>query len=226
MDDGMGLLYLKVRKIPVATTFTTHATVVGRSIAGNMLPLYNNMELYNPVDKAREYNVIAKHSLEKTAASNADAFTTVSDITARECSHFLEKKVDIVTPNGFENSITPKEEQFEETRQQGRQKLLETASRMLHREVDQNAFLVGISGRYEYKNKGIDVFLEAMAMLDRERGSADREILAFLMIPAYHKGPRKNYDDLFTTHILNEPEYDPVLNVMGAKFAELGKEPC
>lgn len=211
---GMGLLYLKSVKIPVATAFTTHATVVGRSIAGNMLPLYNNMEMYNPAEKAREYNIIAKHSLEKTAASNADAFTTVSDITARECLHFLEKKVDIVTPNGFENSITPKEDVFEETRQQGRQKLLETASRMLHRDVDPNAFLVGISGRYEYKNKGIDVFLEALAMLDRERGSVDREILAFLMIPAYHKGPRKNFDDPFTTHILNEPEYDPVLNVL------------
>lgn len=167
---GMGLLYLKSVKIPVATAFTTHATVVGRSIAGNMLPLYDNMETYNPVEKAREYNIIAKHSLEKTAASNADAFTTVSDITARECLHFLQKKVDIVTPNGFENSITPKEDVFEETRLQGRQKLLETASSMLHREVDPNAFLVGISGRYEYKNKGIDVFLEALAMLDRERG--------------------------------------------------------
>ncbi|HPW77836.1 MAG: Maltodextrin phosphorylase [Bacteroidetes bacterium ADurb.Bin037] len=211
---GTGLLYLKSIKIPVATTFTTHATVLGRSIAGNMLPLYDNLEMYNPVEKARDLNVVAKHSLEKTAAFYADALTTVSDITARECAHFLEKKVDIVTPNGFENSITPPDREFDKKRQEGRDALLEIASRMLHREVDTNAFLVGISGRYEFKNKGIDVFLESMAILNRERTHVDRQILAFIMVPANHKGPRKDYDDLLTSHYLHDPEYDPVLNVM------------
>jgi|LFRM01.2.fsa_nt_gb phosphorylase/glycogen(starch) synthase len=211
---GTGLLYLKSIKIPVATTFTTHATVLGRSIAGNMLPLYDNMEFYNPAEKAREYNLIAKHSLEKTAAFYADAFTTVSDITARECRHFLEKEPDVVTPNGFENSIIPSSDIFEQKREEGRKTLLGTASRMLGREVDNNAFLVGISGRYEFKNKGIDVFLESLALLNRERSGADRQILAFLMIPANHKGPRKEYDDRFTSHYLNEPEYDPVINVI------------
>lgn len=86
----------------------------GRSLAGNMMPLYDNLEKYNSVEKAREFNVVAKHSLEKTAAYYADAFTTVSDITARECSHFLEREVDIVTPNGFENSITPSAQTFEQ----------------------------------------------------------------------------------------------------------------
>ncbi|HOR11316.1 MAG TPA: DUF3417 domain-containing protein, partial [Bacteroidales bacterium] len=211
---GTGLLYLKSVKIPVATTFTTHATVLGRSLAGNMMPLYDNLETYNPVEKARELNVVAKHSLEKTAANYADAFTTVSDITARECSHFLEKKVDIVTPNGFENSITPADDAFESKRKEGRQTLLRTASLMLHRNVDDNAFLVGISGRYEFKNKGIDIFLESLALLNRERGSEDRQILAFIMVPANHNGPRKEYDSPYTSHYLNDPEYDPVLNVM------------
>lgn len=104
---GMGLLYLKWAEVPVATAFTTHATVVGRSIAGNRLPLYDNIDKYNALEKAREYNVMAKHSLEKTAATHADVFTTVSDITAGECRRFLEREVDVVTPNGFENSITP-----------------------------------------------------------------------------------------------------------------------
>jgi len=211
---GTGLLYLKSVKIPVATTFTTHATVLGRSLAGNMMPLYDNLETYNPVVKARELNVVAKHSLEKTAANYADAFTTVSDITARECSHFLEKKVDIVTPNGFENSITPSDDAFESKKKEGRQTLLRTASLMLHRNVDDNAFLVGISGRYEFKNKGIDIFLESLALLNRERGSEDRQILAFIMVPANHNGPRKEYDSPYTSHYLNDPEYDPVLNVM------------
>ncbi|NLA15921.1 MAG: alpha-glucan family phosphorylase, partial [Bacteroidales bacterium] len=211
---GMGLLYLKWANLPIATAFTTHATVMGRSIAGNRMPLYDHMEMYNADEKAREYNVIAKHSLEKTAATHADVFTTVSDITARECSHFLEKEVDLVTPNGFEKSITPPKEEFEKKRIEAREALLQMASRMLKRDLDKEAFLVGISGRYEFKNKGIDVFLESLALLNRERGQADRSILAFVMIPANHNGPRKEYDHPITSHYLNDPEYDPVLNVM------------
>ena len=137
---GMGLLYLKWANMPVATVFTTHATVVGRAIAGNGMPLYDTMEMYNAAEKAREYNITAKHSLEKTAATYADAFTTVSDITARECRHFLEKEVDIVTPNGFENSITPPREEFDKKRKEGRDALLYVASRMLNREIEENAF--------------------------------------------------------------------------------------
>lgn len=211
---GMGLLYLKWANMPVATVFTTHATVVGRAIAGNGMPLYDTMEMYNAAEKAREYNITAKHSLEKTAATYADAFTTVSDITARECRHFLEKEVDIVTPNGFENSITPPREEFDKKRKEGRDALLYVASRMLNREIEENAFLVGISGRYEFKNKGIDVFLESLALLQRERGQSDRRILAFVMVPANHNGPRKDYNHPVTTHYLNDPEYDPVLNGM------------
>jgi phosphorylase/glycogen(starch) synthase len=211
---GMGLLYLKWAHIPVATAFTTHATVVGRSIAGNRMPLYDHIDKYDATEKASEFNVMAKHSLEKTAATHADVFTTVSDITARECSRFLEREVDVVTPNGFENSITPPKEIFKEKQQEGREALLHLASRMLNRNIDPSAFLVGISGRYEFKNKGIDIFLEALALLNRERGAADRPILAFIMVPANHNGPRKEYDHPVTSHYLNDPEYDPVLNVM------------
>lgn len=85
---------------------------------------------------------------------------------------------------------------------------------MLHRKVDDNAFLVGISGRYEFKNKGIDIFLESLAWLNRERGPEDRQILAFIMVPANHNGPRKEYDNPFTSHYLNDPEYDPVMKVI------------
>ena len=88
------------------------------------------------------------------------------------------------------------------------------ASRMLNRKIDRSAFLVGISGRYEFKNKGLDIFLEALARLNRERSAADRPILAFIMVPANHNGPRKDYDHPIMSHYLNDPEYDPVLNVM------------
>ena len=104
---GTGVLYLKKFAPWVATSFTTHATVLGRCIAGNNRPLYGKMKEYNPSLVAREFNVAAKQSLEKISAAEADVFTTVSEITSRECSHFLGKDVDIVTPNGFEDSFVP-----------------------------------------------------------------------------------------------------------------------
>ena len=215
---GTGLLYLKTCKLPVATAFTTHATVLGRCIAGNMLPLYDQMENYNAAEKAREYNVIAKHSLEKTAAVYADVFTTVSDITSRECSHFLEKDVDMVTPNGFENSFTPADDQYPAWVAKGKARLKDIAESLLKEKTDDNALMVGISGRYEFKNKGIDVFIEALGSLNKKLREGDRQVLAFFMVPAGHRGPRKNFDDLYTTHYLNDPDNDPSIKM----FRETG----
>src|SRR5208283_1149544 len=117
---GTGILYLKTNTPQIATVFTTHATVLGRSIAGNNLPLYSKLEEYNSDACASEFNVIAKQSLEKLSARFADGFTTVSEITARECTQFFEKPVDIVTPNGFENSFVPQEEEFTKWRSEAR----------------------------------------------------------------------------------------------------------
>ena len=118
---GTGILYLKKYAPWIATSFTTHATVLGRCIAGNNRPLYGKMEEYNPAQIAREFNVVAKQSLEKISAAEADVFTTVSEITSRECSHFLGKEVDIVTPNGFEDSFVPARELFDERRDEARE---------------------------------------------------------------------------------------------------------
>ena len=98
---GAGVLYLKKNAPWISTSFTTHATVLGRCIAGNNRPLYGKMETYNPVQISKEFNVIAKQSLEKITAAEAAVFTTVSEITSRECKHVLWKPVDVVTPNGF-----------------------------------------------------------------------------------------------------------------------------
>ncbi len=110
---GTGLLYLKDRLPQVGTVFTTHATAVGRSLAGNNQPLYKNLHTYNGDEVAKEFNIISKQSAEKLSAQMADAFTTVSDITARECSQFLQKEVDLVTPNGFEDTFVPSGSKFD-----------------------------------------------------------------------------------------------------------------
>ncbi len=220
---GTGLLYLKGALPQVGCVFTTHATVLGRCVAGNDLPLYSQMKNYVPEELARRFNVISKQSLEKTAAQNADCFTTVSEITAMECEHFLDKEVDIVTPNGFENVFTPKEEDFDGKRKAGREKFLQVAGAILGRPVDKNALIIGISGRYEFKNKGIDVFLKALGNLNRENG-LKKEILAFVLVPGGQEGPRKEVlhnlenpkqltetGNNYLTHYLSNEGNDPVM---------------
>ncbi len=223
---GSGLLYLKASKLSIATVFTTHATVVGRCVAGNYLPLYQSMDSYNGDEKAAQFNVVARHSLEKKAAQNSDVFTTVSDITAKECEQFLERKVDVVTPNGFENSFTPSSEQeYVAKRDVARRKLVEVAGAMSGHPASDNDLYIGIGGRYEFKNKGIDVFIDALYKLN-QLGTAGKTVHAFIMIPSGHNGPNKELlsklsgvDSNFTTqvsHNLMDAEYDSISNKLGA----------
>ena len=221
---GAGILYLKSSGAHIATIFTTHATVVGRCLACNNVPLYETLSSCNADEKARYYNVMAKHSLERCAAVNADVFTTVSDITATECGYLLGKKVDLITPNGFDNGILPRKDKMAEVRARGRKVLTDLASAMCGEDCS-GAFIVGISGRYEYKNKGLDVFLDVMGRL-RNSSWRDRTIVAFIMVPAAHNGPDKalvsklagdGTDYLTqTTHVLTEPGTDAVLSRLKA----------
>lgn len=229
---GTGLLYLKKHLPQAGNIFTTHATVMGRCIAGNNIPLYGNLSKYNAEQKAIEFNVVSKQSLEKIAALEADCYTTVSDLTARECEQFHGKKVDIVTPNGFENSFVPQGDEFNLRRIEAKVKFYEVAEALLAHDVAKDALVVGISGRYEFKNKGIDVFIDAMAKLNNCK-DLQREVLAFILIPGGHHGPRKDVfkniqekenenvvvlSNTHITHYLNEPETDPILN----KFKHAG----
>ena len=215
---GAGLLYIKGAGLPIATVFTTHATVVGRCLAGNNLPLYDSMSLYDGDAKARDFNVLARHSLEKKSAQNSDIFTTVSEITAKECRQFLQRDVDVVTPNGFENSFTPQtEEDYASKRSAARTKLVEVATAMSGEEVPQNSIFVGIGGRYEWRNKGIDVFIDALDRLNRSSFEG-KSIQAFIMIPSGNNGPDKELLAKMngngstyvtrTSHYLIDPEYD------------------
>jgi glycogen phosphorylase/synthase len=219
---GTGVLYLKKYAPWIATSLTTHATVLGRCIAGNNRPLYGKMKDYNPIQVAREFNVIAKQSLEKISAAEADVFTTVSEITSRECAHFLGKEVDIVTPNGFEDSFVPGIETFETKRMAAREKLISVAEAVLGYPLSKDSFLIVNSGRYEFRNKGVDIFIDALGEL-KKKEKIEKECIAFILMPAYHKGPRqevidflnkkeqKTVGDKYLTHSLHYPSTDPVL---------------
>lgn len=220
-----GAFYIREHLPSVATVFTTHATSIGRSIAGNNKPLYDYLYEYNGDQMAYELNMVSKHSTEKQAAHLTDCFTTVSKITARECSQLLEKEPDVVTPNGFEDDFIPKEELFNKKRQEARELLIKTGEKLSGKTIKKDALLVGIAGRYEFKNKGIDVFIESLKLLN-DGQEHKKDIIAFIMVPAWAKGPRADLAeslahpekefrpaDKITTHELHDPFHD---NVMGS----------
>ncbi len=224
---GMGLLYVKWKLPQVATVFTTHATSIGRSICGNNKPLYDYLKGYNGDQMARELNMEAKHSLEKRAAHAADVFTTVSDITAAECEQLLERRPDVVTPNGFEKNFVPSPSKFPAARKQARDRMLTVASALTGKRMDDNTFIVVTSGRCEYRNKGLDLFLDVCDKLRHRK--LCRDVLAFVMVPAWAKEARKDLTDRIAgmndtpfvndeqaladpvlTHWLNNPDSDAV----------------
>ena len=142
-QTGGGLLYLEKYLPTVGTVFTTHATTVGRSIAGNNQSLYSQLDQLNGDLKARELNVVAKHSLEKLAGTHADTFTTVSELTARECKQFHNREVDVVLPNGFEDSFVPDESEFGELRKKARKLMIKVASALTGDKLPEDTVLDG-----------------------------------------------------------------------------------
>ena len=235
----MGALYLRKRVPEIATVFTTHATSIGRSIAGNGKPLYHYLWAYDGRQMAYELNMESKHSVERQCAHYADCFTTVSDITANECRELLDKPCDVVLPNGFDDTFVPKGTEFARKRKAARECILRVANALTGVSFRDDTMIVATSGRYEYRNKGIDVFLEAMyrSLYD---SSTDRQILALIQVPAWTDGPRQDlaarlsmqsgaeYDtplaDSFVTHTLHEPDSDPVTGFLRSHGMKNDKE--
>ena len=229
-----GGLYLRRESPYVATLFTTHATVLGRSIAGNGMPLYRDLTTYNADDLARRFGVTAKHSIEKKAAANSDAFLTVSGITATECRYLLGHEVDVVTPNGFEDDFVWQDDDYRIKREEARAALIAVAEACLGRKLQDNPLIVGTSGRYEFRNKGLDVLLEGMKRLaGLER--LDREVVLYVMVPAANRGARadlqKHLQDPsqpidgsqwpWATHYLENMQWDPIVRAIdGSPLAD------
>ena len=188
---GMAVLYLQYHVPSIATLFTTHATTIGRSIAGNNKPLYDYMAGYNGDQMATELNVEAKHSIEKQTAHYVDCFTTVSEITNNECSQLLERPVDLVLENGFEDNFVPVGPDFNSKRREARSLMLSVANSLLGSDLTDDTLIVGTSGRYEFRNKGIDVFIEALDRLNHNE-KLQKNVLAFIAVPAWVAEPRED----------------------------------
>jgi glycosyltransferase involved in cell wall biosynthesis len=224
---GLGALYINNVLPQIGTVFTTHATSIGRSIAGNQKPLYDYLFAYNGDQMADELNMQSKHSIEKQTAWHVDCFTTVSDITANECKELLDKPVDVVLPNGFDNSFVPKSTVFAKKRKAARKRLLEVANALLGENLTDDTLIVSTSGRYEFRNKGIDVFVEAMNRLLRDK-ELKKKVLAFIEVPGWVGEPRKDLQERLSsgksfdtplevpqvTHWLHNMSHDNVLGMM------------
>ena len=226
-----GGLYLRRNAPYVATVFTTHATVMGRCIAGNRLPLYNDLTKFNADELARQFNVMAKHSIEKMAAANHDEFLTVSDITASECKYLLGREVDGVTPNGFENDFVWTGDEYDAKRSEARTAMIAVAEACLGKKFGTDPLIIGTSGRYEFRNKGIDVFIESLKKLAAS-DRLQREVLAYITVPAGNSGPRTDLQAhladpskpidgsqyKYSTHYLENQAWDPIVNALNGSI--------
>jgi glycosyltransferase involved in cell wall biosynthesis len=223
---GMAALYLHDRAPQIATVFTTHATSIGRSICGNGKPLYGELAHYNGDQMADELHVAGKHALEKQAALHVECFTTVSRITGRESEQLLGKKPDVITPNGFEPNFVPKGKRYAAQRVAARALFRRVAEQLTGTAVADDALLVATSGRYEYRNKGLDVFIEALHRV--KLAEPAREVVAFMLVPAGIVGARGDLQarlqgsapaaealpDPYITHSLSAPESDSVIQYL------------
>ena len=220
---GSALLYLEEEMPKIGSVFTTHATVVGRAIAGNGYPLYNDMKNYKPEEMAYRFGVQHKHFLEKETTKVADCFTTVSEITAQEALHFLSRKTDIITPNGFNDAIVPAEKDFDKKRTEAKQRLISVAQALVTQPISKDTKIVAISGRYEFRNKGIDAFIDALGALNRNSNNK-KELLAYILIPTAHDAPNQGLlnnlhnpqqttenEQKHLTHILPDVYHDAIM---------------
>ncbi len=195
---GFTLLYLHYKRAPVATVFTTHATMLGRSIAGNGYSLYEIIDTINPMEWAYKLNVQEKHTAEVACAHTADVFTTVSEITGMEAEKLLGKKPDVLLYNGFHIDSFPTFEETSIRHLQSKELLKEFAAYTFFPyysfDLDKTLFFF-TSGRYEFQNKGMDVFIESLGRLNdrlRKEGS-NKTIVVFFWVLMGRGGVR---DDL------------------------------
>ncbi|MBQ7456120.1 MAG: alpha-glucan family phosphorylase [Desulfovibrio sp.] len=190
---GAGLLWLKRNAPDVGTIFTTHATMLGRAMAGSGNDIYSNLRNINPATEAAAHNITAKWSMESTSAREADSFTTVSNITGEESTAFLGRQPTVITTNGLDMRVIPDYSEDRSKVNQYRKKILEVSRRFLRGNLPNDPKIIAISGRYEYRNKGIDLFLEALARANMNlAGNNDSYILALCLVMGGHTGPNED----------------------------------
>jgi glycogen(starch) synthase len=173
---GLAIPLIRRQGLPIATCFTTHATILGRYVAGSVEDFYDRLPWIDHEQEARRFNCVTQHKIERAAAHGAHVFTTVSSVTAEECNYLLGRPVDVVTPNGL--TIALYNAGHDQQRLHGEYKEAIHKFVMGHFfpsysfDLDRTVYCF-TSGRYEPKNKGFDLCLEAMARLNAQLKQAN-----------------------------------------------------
>ena len=175
---GLPILDLKRDKAPVQTVFTTHATQLGRHLAINSPLFYAHLPFFKWEEEAGKFGVSTEAAIEFGCAQKCDAFTTVSEVTARECKHLLKRLPDVVVPNGLDIQRFEAFHEFQNLHAQYKEKIHEFVMGHFFQsysfDLDKTLYFF-TSGRYEYKNKGFDLTLEALAHLNDQLKSENAE---------------------------------------------------
>lgn len=215
---GSGMLYLKSNLPEIGTVFTTHATILGRSISSSGLTPEAGLRGRTPDEAANQIGIRSKHSIESTCARESDVFTTVSEITATEAELFFRRRADPLLPNGIDLDVID-ELAGDTSRADAEGALRNLAHRFLGENAD-DAALLCISGRYEYHNKGIDLLVDTLGLVNSRPG---RKIVLFVLVPAGNSGIKSELLGRLkqpigeitspmglSTHNLFDAEHDPL----------------
>jgi len=202
---GAGLLYIKKNNVPAATVFTTHATILGRTLASANFDLYANVDggksILSTIDTekaAYDHHIESKHQIERSAAQNAEVFTTVSEITGLEATYTLKRKPDVLLYNGLDMGKFPT---FEESSIKHRyfkniirEFLLSYFFPYYSFDIYDTLFYF-LAGRYEFRDKGIDVYIESLKRLnDRlKKEKSTKTIVAFIWVPTGIRGIKPEF---------------------------------
>ncbi len=202
---GIALLHTAKTAPQIKTVFTTHATMLGRSIAGNGQDLYSILDSMEPDAKARELGVVDKFTTERACAQECHVFTTVSEITAIEAETILGRKAQVLLLNGLDIQKFPNFEECSLKHAQYRDEIRDFLSYYFlpyyHIDMEQTLQMF-IVGRYEFRNKGIDIFIKALGRLNARLRSenADKAVIVFFWIPSEASGIRSRLVDSSEEH--------------------------
>jgi phosphorylase/glycogen(starch) synthase len=164
---GFGGLYLKINEPSIRTVFTTHATMLGRTLTSKGFDLENLPADFDDITYATNMGVIEKHTAEKACAHNSDVFTTVSHITQREARIILNKKPDIITFNGIDNTQFAQGKEMFAKQSQAREKII-TFIQKRYPEITNDVTIIYTSGRPEFVNKGFDTLMESLLYVTKK----------------------------------------------------------
>jgi glycogen(starch) synthase len=180
---------LRKRNLPLATLFTTHATLLGRYLCASTTNFYERLPWINPDMEAGERQIYHRYCIERAASAGAHVFTTVSDITALEADHLLKRRPEKILPNGLRVEKFAALHEFQNLHRESKERIHQFVQGHFFGtysfDLDKTVYLF-TSGRYEYHNKGIDVFIEALSRLNHHliHSGSDVTVVAFIVTAA------------------------------------------